>query len=408
VSQVQVATQTTTTVQSAGITGEQASDLETTSAPQVTSATTQIQLGCRSACFGTTKADPSPPAVTQLVLAELSSLVPPTDSTSRTPSSAVGQSTVEQYSYQVQQGGPAAAQTQTQIAVQTSAAVQIPPVAADLPALLQPPAAVPGPQVESQARQQTWQLQIGCLFYCVNTQQVQEATQSTTTVVIVSGPPGSSDASGAAAVVVSQQTVWQLQIGCLAWCWDSTQSQTASSTQVTTLPGTGPPSEGIPAAGPGPAPAPSPAPVAASGTPIPSSAPATPTQEAGGQAPIRLFHLPRATGRAILTIGSVESAVATVIRPGQWHAAQRATTRHAFADAGAIAKASPRPAPHRRPVPHRRSIRTSSPESAAPAAISAKPVRKAANSAKAPPLVALLLAVAAAATLTVIVRRGHG
>lgn len=216
VSQVQVASQTTTAVYAAGAAGQQASALAVNSAPQINTTTSQIQLGCVSACFGTTKSDPSTAAAAQLVLSELSSQMPPSDSASLPSWSAVEQSTVDQFSYQMQTGGPT---TQTQSAVQTSASVQIAPAAA---------AVASGQEVVEDTEQQTWQLQIGCLFYCVDTQQVQAATQSTTTVVILAGASSSSDASTAVTVVVSQQTVWQVQIGCLAWCWDSTQSQTAS------------------------------------------------------------------------------------------------------------------------------------------------------------------------------------
>ena len=40
----------------------------------------------------------------------------------------------------------------------------------------------PTPQSVTETEQQTWQLQIGCVFYCVDTQQVQQAQQSITII----------------------------------------------------------------------------------------------------------------------------------------------------------------------------------------------------------------------------------
>ena len=408
-SQVQVASQTTATGQAVGIGGTQASAPQTPASteatPQATSSVTQMQLGCRSACFGTTKSDSSTAPVTQLVLSELSSLVPPSDSTSLPSWSAVEQSVVDQFSYQVQVGDPAAG-PQTQIAMQTSVTVQVAPVATSLRTPPPPaPAAAPGPQAISQSQQQTWQLQIGCLFYCVDTRQVQTATQSTTTVVMLAGSSSSPGAPTAATVVVSQQTIWQLQIGCLAWCWDSTQSQEAS-TQTTIRVGPGPPAEGRPVALPAPAPTPAPTPTstppptpeatAASGTPEPSPIAAPPTPEAGGRAVIALFGAPRAVGLAILTIRSVQSTVASVrstvasvSRSAQSSAVQAIAKHPALVHVGATAA-----------TPHRRLVGTTS-TARAPVTAAAQPLTMGANRAGVPMIALLLAAVAAALTLII-------
>jgi hypothetical protein len=422
VSQVQVASQTTSTVQAVGIASTPASAPETPApteaTPPATTSVTQIQLGCRSACFGATKPDPSTAPATQLVLSGLSLLTPPPDSTSLPSWSDVEQSIVDQFSYQVQEGDPPAGQ-QTQIAIQTSVTVQVAPVATTVPAPpQQAPAVATGPEGASRARQQTWQLQIGCLFYCVGTQQVQTATQSTTTVVILAGSTSSSNPPTAGTVVVSQQTIWQLQIGCLAWCWDSTQSQQAS-TQATIPVGPGPPAEGPgpppapvvlpgPAAAPAPTPAPTPTPPptstptptptptppAASGTPEPTPTAAPPTPQTGGRAVIALFGAPRATGLAILTIRSVRRVVVRVSRPTHSSPVQAITMHPALVHVGATAV-----------TPHRRSVRTTS-ATPAPVTAAAQPVTRGANRAGVP-IIALLLAALAAALLTVTFRMGE-
>src|SRR5207248_1447658 len=72
------------------------------------------------------------------------------------------------------------------------------------------------------------QVQVGCLFYCSDTQQTQQATQSTTAVSLLSQGASAATAPAAAVVGIVDQLVWQLQIGCLAWCSNTTQQQSAS------------------------------------------------------------------------------------------------------------------------------------------------------------------------------------
>jgi hypothetical protein len=272
-----------------------ASELETppapAPAPQVTSTTTQIQLGCLSQCFGTTTTDPSTAALTQSVLSELSSLVPPSGSIGLQATPATEQSTVDQVACQLQNGagtvgaavpnaastpgaqvpnGPGTPGMQVQRAAQSSTTVQIMKVVSSLPAYLDSgsPGSQPPPvQAADQTRQQTWQLQVGCLFYCVDSQQVQQAQQSVTIVQMVAEPPGPAGAGSGSTVDVVDQTIWQLQVGCLAWCYDSTQSQQASSEVTITVPGGPPPSD-----------APTPAPAGATAPPGPAPAAKTPPE----------------------------------------------------------------------------------------------------------------------------------
>jgi hypothetical protein len=81
----------------------------------------------------------------------------------------------------------------------------------------------------NQAAQGIWQLQIGCIFFCVETQQYQQAVQANTTIEVVTLPPGSSAETSPAVVNLATQLIWQVQIGCLFSCEDTTQQQTAAS-----------------------------------------------------------------------------------------------------------------------------------------------------------------------------------
>jgi hypothetical protein len=277
-SQVQAASQTTVDVEALGTSGQQASALEGQAAPPPpTSTITQIQIGCLTQCFGTTSTGTTPEPLAEQILGELSSLVPPDGSTSVPPPAGTElQSVVDQVTCQLQTGGPTASGTDVQTASQTSTTVQ----------LVDPSASTgsqtPAPSAVDQTEQQTWQLQIGCLFYCSGTQQLQQAQQTITTVQVLVEPPGSPTSSTAGAGTVTGQVIWQVQIGCLAWCYDATQVQDATSqttVRVITVvqPVSDPPASTPPAAtttGPPPTPAPAAAQPAAAGAP---SVPATPT-----------------------------------------------------------------------------------------------------------------------------------
>ncbi|MBV9682330.1 MAG: hypothetical protein JO046_11110 [Solirubrobacterales bacterium] len=282
VTQVQQAAQGNSTIQWIG--GALASQAASSATSQLSSTITQIQLGCLWQCFGTPTTVPSSTALTQLLLSQLSAFLPPSGSSSVQPAPAVQQNSAEQVTWQVQDAGP---DSQLQSATQTSATIQVTQIVARWPAYLGSAAGVPQPptpQVVDQTQQRTWQLQIGCLFYCVDSQQVQQAQQSTTTIQIVEGPPGSPSAT---TVAIVEQTIWQLQIGCLAWCWNSTQVQeanTQSATAVLTVP---PPSDGPgPAPGPDPGLPPSPGPAPAPGPgPGPTPGPGSPPAPGPGPGP---------------------------------------------------------------------------------------------------------------------------
>jgi hypothetical protein len=146
-----------------------------------------------------------------------------------------------------------------------------------------------GPTAVNQTSQGIWQLQIGCLFDCTGTQQLQQATQSNTTVQAVGG----TDATTANTVT---QIVWQLQIGCLFWCYDAVEAQTATSGDSTGVitPRPAPDPASPPEEAPAPAsspPAQVPAPSSPSSSPSPSPSrspggdPAVPADSPSGSVP---------------------------------------------------------------------------------------------------------------------------
>jgi hypothetical protein len=339
VSQVQQAAQASVTVQTLGTSAQQAKGLDgQPSLRQLTGTITQIQIGCLSKCFGTTSTGTSPEAMAEQILAELSSLAPPAGSTSLQPVPGSERTVVDQTICQVQTG-QAAGGTQIQTASQSSTTVQLINLASTVPPSLASsvPASVASPPRGSlapvvQAAQLSWQLQIGCLFYCADTQQVQLAQQTiTTTQVLVEqrGPTGvaSSTPLSMGAVAVANQVIWQLQIGCLAWCYDATQVQDATSQTtvavITTVPpvDTPPPAAPPPAGSTSPLPAPGPGgtgsgshtaestgegdatPTAASAASTPPSAPSTPpsaSAASGASAATPLLTSTSEAGLAIL------------------------------------------------------------------------------------------------------------
>src|SRR5262249_55023192 len=176
------------------------------------------------------------------------------------PRPGAEQNAVGQLAYQWR-GGQGSLLTQRQSASQVNTTVQIVYVPPSLTADLQ---AAPGwsPGTTSEAVNQTaqgiWQLQIGCLIFCVETEQYQQAEQSNTTIQVLTQPASPSLASGGAVVNLATALVWQVQVGCLFWCWDATQVQILAlqSTQVV-IEGQGAPSQPSPKA-PSPPWAPSP------------------------------------------------------------------------------------------------------------------------------------------------------
>jgi outer membrane biosynthesis protein TonB len=126
-----------------------------------------------------------------------------------------------------------------------------PPAAEPLPVAEEPPG-VPEPATPDSGRviaenlgrviQAVWQVQQGCRTYCYGTSQSQrsvqwsETTQSATAVS--GGGGGQASAGGSTAEARNEATtiqfVWQMQIGCVAFCFDTSQTQEASQDAYTT------------------------------------------------------------------------------------------------------------------------------------------------------------------------------
>jgi hypothetical protein len=212
----------------------------------------------------------SPAALSQALsgpagLQQLLSGLAPIEATAPAPVPSSEQNAVDQTAYQVQTGGPGTvAQVQSASQINTTIQSWLSPVSA----LDGTSSGDPVGEAVNQAVQSTWQLQIGCVFYCVRTQQAQQASESDT--LISSGGGGSGSASPVINSAVMR--VWQLQIGCLFWCYDTVEVQSAvlSATAITV------PAAVTPPANP------------ASGTGSPGSAgatPAGPSPAGGGAAP---------------------------------------------------------------------------------------------------------------------------
>jgi hypothetical protein len=116
------------------------------------------------------------------------------------------------------------------------------------PEVTQEPTSDPGTEAPSQSGpavgahnqstvfQAIWQEQVGCRNYCHGTSQSQSATQSSDTSQNASAAAPEGQGSGAVAVNQSStvQFVWQMQLGCVAFCWDTTMNQSASQDAQTT------------------------------------------------------------------------------------------------------------------------------------------------------------------------------
>jgi hypothetical protein len=269
----------------------------TVNSPTSSTNVTQIQLGCISHCFGsttttTTAGDSERPqqAIDQL----LSSPAPPA-LPGQEPISAPEQNAVDQSAYQ-SQDGQGLVPIQSQTALQTNTTVQASGPFSSLAGLLLPsdpssstsdssfsslsdpsstadssPGGSSSPigqqaldallspviQVVNQVEQGIWQLQIGCLVFCSQTNQSQQAEQSDTTIWVMPSPVGTMSGTPANLTSSTYQLIWQLQIGCIFWCYDAVETQEAiTSTSVFTW---GPPPPQQPPGTPTPAPSGSPA-----------------------------------------------------------------------------------------------------------------------------------------------------
>jgi hypothetical protein len=257
-SQNQSAKQKNTTVEVGGSTPQPPSRSQASSEaerPQQSVTTlSQVQLGCLAHCFGNTTTAAGAQDPTQAIAQFLGAAVPVLPA--QQPASGAQQSVVDQMSYQSQDGGDlVGAQTQSaeqvsttlqttsflaSLADFTSAASALASLPTDLPSLFprpdQQPTGSSDPsqdQVVNQIEQGIWQLQIGCLAFCSQTQQGQKAEQSDTTIWVLSP----TDVPAAAPPTdQTDQLVWQLQVGCLFWCYDAVETQTAAILdQIVTL-----------------------------------------------------------------------------------------------------------------------------------------------------------------------------
>ena len=189
-----------------------------TTKPGQTRTVRQIQLGCVSHCFGSTRTTGSSAAAEKRVIDQLLGPSNPPTVPVIEPAAATQQSGVVQASVQVQEGTPSRPE-QSQSAVQSSATSQQAPGAAG--------------DATSGVVQGIWQLQIGCLRWCVNTRQRQRADQVSTTTHRRFPAPAARDVSRGSAVNHTHQLIWQVQIGCVAWCYRATERQAATQTNTT-------------------------------------------------------------------------------------------------------------------------------------------------------------------------------
>jgi hypothetical protein len=85
---------------------------------------------------------------------------------------------------------------------------------------------------QSKVIQAVWQVQHGCRIHCYGTSQIQRSEQVSQTTQSATAVSGESGGGGSSATAVNEsstiQFVWQMQIGCVAFCFDTSQTQEAS------------------------------------------------------------------------------------------------------------------------------------------------------------------------------------
>ncbi len=255
---------------------------------QAASRVTQIQLGCVQECFGTTTINAgSPqlsPAAVQELLGNLSLPALPLLS----PAQATEQNSGSQTVYQSQTGEPRTI-LQVQSATQGDTTLQTidPTLLADL-------AAGSGSPVVTQSAQGIWQLQVGCIFYCAGTSQDQQAVQSSTAIQVLPAATGASVSPTDPVINSATALIWQLQIGCLFFCYDAVQVQSASSYQNALLVIESPGTPGAPPAGAG------------GGSPDASGGASSPGDPPAGSAPIGVPTPTPAPGAGAVTTGPAQ------------------------------------------------------------------------------------------------------
>ena len=250
---------------------------------------TQVQVGCVEHCHGTTTLDHS-----GLTLAQIEQLLgrlqPPSPPAATAPTGAPAASGGDQ---NVTQQAAAESQTgdgsQSQIARQTNGTVQVVGQTDGIAQVAAGPGGAPagtGPGAApaaavNQTAQGVVQLQVGCIFYCSGTRQIQQAQQSNTTVQSV-------NSAGAGAANTVSRVAWQVQVGCVAWCDNAVETQTAGTSDSTIVTVAPPPAPSVPVVVAPDVPAPAPG-------QSPSPAPGVGTRDSGG-APIQVPGVGRAAG----------------------------------------------------------------------------------------------------------------
>ena len=98
------------------------------------------------------------------------------------------------------------------------------------------PQAGAGAMNESLVYQAIYQRQIGCRSHCTGSRMSQLAAQGSSTTQTATAVSSAGSVGGAAAVNVSStaQFIWQVQLGCVAFCWDTEMHQGASQDSQTT------------------------------------------------------------------------------------------------------------------------------------------------------------------------------
>ena len=105
------------------------------------------------------------------------------------------------------------------------------------PAPVVPPSASATAQNTSQTWQAIFQVQQGCQSHCQGTSQSQTAGQTAETIQnanAIGGGTGSPSNATALNQSTTGQFIWQVQLGCVAFCYGTSQSQTASQWASTT------------------------------------------------------------------------------------------------------------------------------------------------------------------------------
>src|SRR5579872_2007398 len=174
----------------------------------------QIRLGCVSHCFSRTKPASRIGGRRRRLTARLLRALADRGLRAVTALSRVQANVASQSSFQLQQGTTSTV-AQTQSAVQALLLIATPAMRR---------------QAAAGTRQAIFQLQIGCVAFCVHTRQYQHADQSVTT--IYAGPALQAFLRPA---MRTHQEIWQLQIGCLFWCYDVVQRQSAAHTAIAIL-----------------------------------------------------------------------------------------------------------------------------------------------------------------------------